>query len=150
MSNKLINKPLQNSNDIFVNDGSRVYNIKNQRGELLGKFTFNPSEVDGIIMRYDHAAAIFKELQDSIGADADGKKLAEVGERMKDEIDYLFNADVSGTFFKFASPFSILESGEFYVENIIKSIQAVIEKETGRRMERVKSRASKYTQKYGK
>lgn len=150
MSNKLIKNNQQNSNDITINDGSRVYNIKNQRGELLGKFTFNPSDVDGMIERYDHAVSTFQELQDSIGADADGKNISEVSGKMKDEIDYLFNADVSGTFFKFASPFSILESGEFYVENIIKSIQAVIEKETGRRMERVKSRASKYTQKYHK
>lgn len=150
MSNKLINGPQQNSNDIIVNDGSRVYNIKNQRGELLGKFTFNPSEVDGIILRYDHATAKFQELQDSIGADADGKRIAEISGKMEKEIDYLFNADVSGTFFRFASPFSILESGEFYVENIIRSIQAVIERETGRRMEKVKSRASKYTQKYHK
>lgn len=150
MSNKLVKNNQQNSNDIFVNDGSRIYNVKNQRGELMGKFTFNPADVDGIIERYSHAVTVFQELQDSIGTDSNSDKIMEVSTKMKKEIDYLFNADVSGTFFKSTGPFAILESGQFYVENIIRSIQAVIEKETGKRLEKAKSRVNKYTQKYHK
>ncbi|MGL6219315.1 MAG: hypothetical protein ACRC36_14865, partial [Lacrimispora sphenoides] len=69
MSNKLIKNNQQNSNDIVIDDGSRIYNIKNKRGESLGKFTFVPSDVDGLVARYDHAVGVFQDLADSIGKD---------------------------------------------------------------------------------
>lgn len=149
MSNKLIKGPQQNSNDIVIDDGSRIYNIKNKRGEILGKFTFVPSDVDGLIERYDHAVTAFQELENSIDKDTDKKGLLEARTKIMKEIDNLFNADVSEAFFSITGPFTPLESGEFYVVNIIKSIQSVIEKETGRRLQKV-DRASKYTQKYHK
>lgn len=149
MSNKLIKVPQQNSNDIVIDDGSRIYNIKNKRGEILGKFTFIPSDVDGLVERYDHSVSVFQELENSIGKDSDKKTLLEARNKIMKAIDDLFNADVSGAFFSITGPFTPLESGEFYVVNIIKAVQAVIEKETGRRLQKV-DRASKYTQKYHK
>lgn len=149
MSNKLIKPQHQNNNDIVIDDGSRTYNIKNKRGEILGKFTFIPSDVDGLIERYDHAVIAFQELENSIDKDTDKNGLLEARTKIMKEIDSLFNADVSEAFFSITGPFTPLESGEFYVVNIIKSIQSVIEKETGRRLQKV-DRASKYTQKYHK
>ena len=152
MSNKLIrNRQQQNSNDIVIDDGSRVYNIKNKRGETLGRFTFVPSDI-GIVERYDHAVKTFEELQVYLesGEDDDKKKITVAQNKMIVEINQLFNADVAETFFKITGPFSILDSGEFYAVHIIEKIRAVIEKETGVRLGKTKSRADKYTQKYHK
>lgn len=149
MSNKIIKNRPANTNDIVIDDGSRVYNIRNKRNEILGQFTFVPSDV-GIIERYKHTIQVFDELQTSISDKSDETAIAEMSAKMKDEIDLLFNADVSGTFFKITGPFSILGSGEFFVENVIKAVQGVIETETGTRLERTKSRASKYTDKYNR
>lgn len=149
MSSKLIKVSQQNSNDIVIDDGSRVYNIKNKRGEILGKFTFIPSDVDGLMERYDHAVSVFREIENSIDKDSDKKALLEAKEKLMNAVDELFNADVSGSFFSITGPLTPLDSGELYVVNIIKAVQAVIEKETGRRLQKV-DRASKYTQKYHK
>ncbi len=149
MSNKTIKNRPVNSNRITIDDGSRVYDIVNKRGELLGQFPFVPSDI-GIIDRYKHTIQVFDELQTSINDKSDETAITEMSEKMKKEIDYLFNADVSGTFFKITGPFSILGSGEFFVENVIRAVQGVIETETGTRLERTKSRASKYTERYHK
>ena len=149
MSNKTIKNRPVNSNRITIDDGSRVYDIVNKRGELLGQFPFVPSDI-GIIDRYKHTIQVFDELQTSINEKSDETAITEMSEKMKKEIDYLFNADVSGTFFKITGPFSILGSGEFFVENVIRAVQGVIEAETGTRLERTKSRASKYTERYQK
>lgn len=153
MSNKLIKTNQANSNDIIIDDGSRVYNIRNKRRELLGQFTFVPSDM-GIIERYEHTIDVFENLQEKLkNSETDTdiiqiKKEAET--EIKKEIDYLFNSDVSGSFFKDKSPFTPLESGEFYVENVINAVKAIIESETGKRLGKAKSRANKYTQKYHK
>ncbi len=149
MSNKISKNRPANTNDITIDDGSRVYNIRNKRGELLGQFPFVPSDI-GIIDRYKHTIQVFDELQASVTDKSDEAAITEMSEKMKKEIDYLFNADVSGTFFKITGPFSILGSGEFFVENVIKAVQGVIEHETGTRLEKTKSRASKYTERYHK
>ena len=149
MSNKIIKNRLINSNDIVIDDGSRVYNIKNKRGKVLGQFPFSPSDI-GIIDRYKHTIQVFDELQNSISDKSEEAAITEMSNKMKEEIDFLFNADVSGTFFKITGPFSILDSGEFFVENVIKAVQKVIEMETGTRLEKTKSRASKYTDKYNR
>lgn len=151
MSNKLIKGPQQNSNDIVINDGSRVYNIKNQRGEMMGKFSFVPSDI-GVSDRYKHAVKVFEELQSQLEntTDMSDKTMAEIKKKMVDEIDYAFDANVSESFFKITGPFTLLSNGDFFVVNIFEALRSVIEKETGVRLEKAKSRASKYTQKYHK
>ncbi|SET71036.1 hypothetical protein SAMN05443270_1066 [Lacrimispora sphenoides] len=151
MSNKLIKNNQQNSNDIVIDDGSRVYNIKNKRGEALGQFTFVPSDI-GLVGRYEHAVKAFEELQTQLesGEGSDKDKIIEAEKKMMIEIDRLFNANVSETFFKITGPFSILGNGDFFAVHIIETIRTVIEKETGVRLGKAKTRASKYTQKYHK
>lgn len=151
MSNKLAGKNQQSSNDIVVNDGSRVYNIKNQRGETLDTFTFTPSDI-GLVGRYEQAAKMFEELQAQLESEggSEAAKIAEAEEKIKEAIDFMFNSNVSAKFFATTGPFAILASGEFYAANIIDAIRAVIEKETGTRLQRAESRASKYTRKYRK
>lgn len=153
MSNKLPKGNQINTNDIIIDDGSRAYNIKNKRGEILGKFIFIPSDMN-IIDRYKHAVETFDKLQDKIkneSEDADVIKLKnECEKEIEKEIDYLFRADASGTFFTITTPFTPLESGELFVESVLNAVRLIIEKETGKRLERAKSRASKYTERYHK
>lgn len=153
MSNKLVKDVKPTGNKIRIDDGSKVYDIENQRGETLGQFVFTPSDM-GIVERYDHTIKVFENLQERLNgneSDTDGLQIKkEVEAEIKEEIDYLFASDVSGSFFKTISPFTPLESGEFYVENIIYAVKSVVEAETGKRLGKAKSRASKYTQKYHK
>ena len=157
MSNKLIKDTKPAGNKIRIDDGSKVYDIENQRGEIVGQFVFTPSDM-GIIERYEHFIKTFEALEERLNGiqndtqnDTDELQLKkEVEAEIKEEIDYLFASDVSSSFFKTISPLTPLESGEFYVENIVYAVKGVIEAETGKRLGKAKSRASKYTQKYHK
>lgn len=154
-NNKLVKAPIQQSarvqgNDVFVDDGSKAYNIRNCRKEIIGKFVFCPSDM-GIVERYNHAIAEFEDIQKTFNernGEDNEESLKNASDRIKKTIDDLFNADVSGSFFSIASPFTPLENGEFFVANVLESVRAIVEHETGIRLKRAKTRANKYTQKY--
>ena len=47
-------------NVIRIDDGSETFDIVNQRGELLGQFTFIPSDFD-LVKRYEETVKAFEE-----------------------------------------------------------------------------------------
>ena len=143
MSNKLA-KP--QTNDIIIDDGSKVYNIKNKRGEILGKFTFRPSDTN-IVNRYEEVVDFFNSFK--IPEDTDQAiKVAE--KEMKDKMSYLIGGDAGEAFFSIMGPFSALASGELFVENVLGAVANVIERELSVRTKRVQRRRNKYVAKYHK
>ena len=74
----------------------------------------------------------------------------EMEEKLNKQIDYLFNSNVSQSFFSITSPFTVLANGEFFVENVLNAIGKLIEAETGKRFEKVQTKISQYTSKYHK
>ena len=69
-------------NVIQIDDGSKVYDITNMRGELLGQFKFIPSDFD-LIRRYDETVSAFEQMSEEIK----GKKDAPISYVM--ELDKL-------------------------------------------------------------
>ena len=49
-------------NVIRIDDGSETFDIVNQRGELLGQFTFIPSDFD-LVKRYEETVKAFENMQ---------------------------------------------------------------------------------------
>ncbi len=143
MSNKLA-KP--QTNDIIIDDGSKVYNIKNKRGEILGKFTFRPSDTN-IVNRYEEVVEFFNSFK--IPEDTDQAiKVAE--KEMTEKMSYLIGGDAGEAFFSIMGPFSALASGELFVENVLGAVANVIERELSVRTKRVQRRMNKYVAKYHK
>ena len=71
-------------------------------------------------------------------------------EKLNKQIDYLFNSKVSQSFFSITSPFTVLANGEFYIENVLNAIGGLIEAETGKRFNKIKTKVDKYAKKYHK
>lgn len=143
MSNKLA-KP--QTNDIIIDDGSKVYNIKNKRGEILGKFTFRPSDTN-IVNRYEEVVDFFNSFK--IPEETDQAiKVAE--KEMTEKMSYLIGGDAGEAFFSIMGPFSALASGELFVENVLGAVANVIERELSVRTKRVQRRMNKYVAKYHK
>lgn len=141
MSNKIYN---QQTNDIIIDDGSKVYNIKNKQGKMLGKFEFRPSDTN-IVERYGEVVDFFNNFTVPENKD-DAIKTAE--KEMIDKMSYLIGADSKEAFFSIMGPFSALASGELFIENVLGSIAKVIEKELSIRTKRVQRRMNKYVAKY--
>ena len=143
MSNKLA-KP--QTNDIIIDDGSKVYNIKNKQGKILGKFTFRPSDTN-IVNRYGEVIEFFNSFK----IPEDTEQAIKVAEKeMTEKMSYLIGGDAGEAFFSIMGPFSALASGELFIENVLGSIAKVIEKELSIRTKRVQRRMNKYVAKYHK
>ena len=143
MSNKLAKSQ---TNDIIIDDGSKVYDIKNKRGEILGKFTFRPSDTN-IVNRYEEVVEFFNSFK--IPEDTDRAiKVAE--KEMTEKMSYLIGGDAEEAFFSIMGPFSALASGELFVENVLGAVANVIEREMSVRTKKVQRRMNKYVAKYHK
>lgn len=143
MSNKLV-KP--QNNEIIIDDGSKVYNIKNKNGKLLGKFEFRPSDTN-IVKRYEEVVDFFNNF--SLPEDSD-KAMQAAEDQMVEKMSYLIGGDAGEAFFSIMGPFSALASGELFIENVLGAIAKVIEKELSVRTKRVQRRMNKYVAKYHK
>ena len=141
MSNKLA-KP--QSNDIVIDDGSKVYNIKNKQGKLLGRFEFRPSDTN-IVKRYEEVVDFFNNFT----VPEDTEQAIQTAEKeMTDKMSYLIGGDAGEAFFTIMGPFSALASGELFIENVLSAIAKVIEKELSVRTKKVQRRMNKYVAKY--
>lgn len=143
MSNKLAKSQ---TNDIIIDDGSKVYDIKNKRGEILGKFTFRPSDTN-IVNRYEEVVEFFNSFK----MPEDTEQVIKVAEKeMTEKMSYLIGGDAGEAFFSIMGPFSALASGELFVENVLNAVANVIERELSVRTKKVQRRMNKYVAKYHK
>ena len=146
MSNKLIKPQKPQSNDIFIDDGSKVYTIKNKRGKIIGEFEFRPSDTN-IVKRYEEVVDFLNNFK--MPEDTEEAFLAAESE-IKEKMSYLIGGDAGEAFFSILGPFSALASGELFVENVLGAISKVIEKEMSVRTKKVQRRMNKYVAKYHK
>lgn len=143
MSNKnIVNK----ERNMFVDDDSVTYNIRNKQGKLLGKFEFHPSDTN-TVERFGEVVDYFNNLTLPDNND-EAIKVAE--KELVDKVSYLIGADAKETFFNILGPFSILSSGELFVENVLGAVAKVIEKEMSVRTKKLQHRTNKYVRKYHK
>lgn len=111
---------------ISINSRLKTYDIQNQDGEVIGQFTFNPFD-NGIISRHEKVVA---ELEKNTKKDLKGLDgFIELEDSIKEQIDYLFNASVSETFFNIMSPLSMMPGGKTFAEEVIAELMNIVKKE---------------------
>lgn len=146
MSNKLV-KPRNTGNVIVIDDGSKIYDIVNKNGKWLGKFEFRPADTN-IIKRYEEVVEFYNNYKVPEGKDLTVEERNKVEKEVIDKMSYLIGADAGEAFFTILGAFSPLASGEFFIENVLKSISKVIEQELAVRTSKVQRRVNKYVAKY--
>ena len=147
MSNKLV-KPRKNTgNVIVIDDGSKIYDIVNKNGKWPGKFEFRPADTN-IIKRYEEVVEFYNNYKVSEGKELTVEERNKVEKEVIDKMSYLIGADAEEAFFTILGAFSPLASGEFFIENVLKSISKVIEQELAVRTSKVQRRVNKYVAKY--
>lgn len=134
------------TNDIIIDDGSKLYDIKNKSGALIGQFSFRPSDTN-IVHRYEEVVDFFNNLKIPENEEA---AIKTIENEVVEKIGYLINADAEEAFFGILGPFSLLANGEFFVENVVNAIGKVIEKEMSVRTKRMTRRMNKYIKRYQK
>lgn len=138
------------SNQIVINDGFKTYELVNKDKKVLGKISFNPSDVN-IAQRYGEVVVQLEKIDmniDTENPDEIAKELKRIDEIIYEKINYLVDADIANTLFSIMGPFSPMPSGQFFVEYILEVIGKIIYQETGARVKKMNKRIQKHTSKY--
>lgn len=139
---------------ISIESPIKYYDFTDQHGDVLATFKFAPTDLD-IFERQQNVYKAFEDMWMELKATLDSKKKDELSleiinkyaKSLQDKFDYLFNADTSG-FFKIASPFTPMETGDPWALVILESVKKIIEQETGKNFTEMESKAGKYTNQY--
>lgn len=131
---------------IKIDDGSKTYEIVNLDDQVIGTFTFNPSDAN-IIKRYESVVEAIQEYADK-DAPLTPQLFNEAQEFITQKVSDLVGSDTSKTFFSICGALSPMKNGNLYVLNVIEALGAVIEKETNQRMKKINAKMNKYLEGY--
>ncbi len=135
---------------IKIDDGSKSYEIVNTEDRLIGTFTFNPSDTN-IVQKYDAVVDSLDKYFDEIkGANFTKESFIAAQDAIIDKFSELVGEDASKTFFSICGPFTPMQNGNLYLQNVIEAVAGIIEKETQKRMKNVQSKMDKYLEGYKK
>lgn len=138
---------------IRVNGNLKEYMIVNEFDEELGVIRIDPSDF-GIAQRIDDAQKKINEFLDqanSINTDGEDavEKITSIDKGIKEEINNIFNYDVSSVVFGKTHCLS-LQNGVSFVERVLDAIVPVVEVAIKKEMNASKNRVDKYTKQYHK
>ena len=150
----------QTDNDediIIIDDGYKRIPIRNELGEQIGEFRFNPTDIN-IVNRYNEIAGKFEEVVKPLanaGIDGNGEGtddesimlLNEAEDRMIELMDYLLGSDSKDAFFKKVHAFSP-SGGQFYCEKVFEAVGAYITKKFNKEIAATSARLEKHTHGY--
>ncbi len=139
---------------VSIESPVKYYDFTDQHGDVLATLKFVPTDLD-IFERQQNVYKAFEDMWMELKETLDSKKEDELSleiinkyaKSLQDKFDFLFNADTSG-FFKIASPFTPMETGDPWALVILESVKKIIEQETGKNFTEMESKAGKYTQQY--
>ena len=131
---------------LSVDTGSVLINV-DDKGEVIGQFRFNPSDLD-ILRRYEAVVDAMNAIV--IPEDAGADDMLRVSDEIKKQFDFLLNYNVSDGIFAKCNPFSMTAGGDFYFESVLDGIAGLIEKVTNQRIEKKRKKIEKATAKYHK
>lgn len=134
---------------ISLNTGMKTFEIYDLEENFLGTFRFVPTDTD-ITRKYKEVKSYLMSITDELTGEDSIELLDEVNGKIREKMDYLFNAPVSESFFRYAAPLTLLDTGESYVAHILDVLGQIIQKETLVREEKQQKIMQAYTAKYEK
>lgn len=155
----MANEKILKFNGIAVDDGSVEVPIQNKRGDVIGTFVFNPTDI-GIIERYNKVIGDFDKITEPLESvnvnpdgtadeknDAEMAALKEAETRLYDACNYLFGGNFAEAFFGKMHPFSPI-NGRFYCENALNAVGKFISTQFEREVKQVNTRVERYVHGY--
>lgn len=135
---------------IKIDTGIKSYEIEDVTGNVVGVISFNPSD-SNIIQKYND---VVSALEDYFNARKENafteEEFVAAQNVIVDKLGELIGKDSAKTIFDISGPFSPMQNGALYLENVVNALGGIIEKETKKRMKKVETRMDKYLQGYKK
>lgn len=141
-----------------LNTGKVAIPIEFDTGDVENIY-FNPSDPDFAVRLKKMMANLEKyaEKMQDIELDEKGEavneffvdKIAEIQEKLMQEIDTAFNSEVSRVVFKHCSPFALI-NGEYFVVQFFKAITPIVQMHVEKATKASAQRKNKHIGKYAK
>ena len=155
--NKTVQFPVHDENVIEIDDGRIDIPIRNQFGETMGVFRFNPTDLN-IVNRYNEAAENFEKIvkplvdydidQNGEGSDdAAIKALNDAEDKMIDLLDYVLGGNSRDSFFREIHAFTPT-NGKFFCETMYEAVGKFISKKFDAETKKVNVRLQQHTNGY--
>lgn len=146
---------------ITINDGRRKVTIKNQNGDVLGSFRFNPTDIN-IVNRYNESVEKFTEIVKPLSdydikanGEGDGAEavaaLDDAEAKLIDVMDYVLDGKFGEAFFGKTHAFAgVEEDGEikFFCEVALDVIGQFISQKFDAETKKLDRRIGKHTHGY--
>ena len=116
--------------------------------KVLFTINFNP-DLD-IARRYDKTVDFLNKMFADQEKTNDTNVFFEKCDELKEQLNELFGSDIATPIFSVMNPFTPLENGKLYIEEIVEKLGTIVETELDTRVKKVQSRQNKYTAKYHK
>ncbi|MFV0344209.1 MAG: hypothetical protein ACK5JH_15205 [Anaerocolumna sp.] len=142
--------------NISFDDGYKSFSINNDENKVI---KFSPADY-GILERFSKARKTIVEAVENLEKDVHlksdgttideideaGALIAQVNKLINDQIDYIFNAEVSNMVFGRQSPISSVK-GIFLFERFLDAVSPILQKEITEEQKASQKRIKKYTSK---
>ena len=143
--------------NLIIDDGLKEFTINNDPDKVI---RFNPADIN-LLDRFDKAYKSIEEehkkIEEDIELEVDGKPVEEqedyeqalevirrLNQFIKDQIDYIFDSEVSDVIFGNQSPMSTVKGSPFF-ERVFDAIEPILKKEITAERKASEKRMSKYT-----
>lgn len=131
---------------ITVNTGERI-EVKNEAGEVMGYFYFNPADPD-IMRRCEEAQKKIEEIIDGVKDSPSSAELTAVNQGLKEQMTYILGRSAAETLFRYNSPLALMADGTIYGVYVFDIVYDFIKAELQERFDKAQQAAEKYTAKY--
>lgn len=138
-----------------IETGIKKYEIEDENGDLLGVIRIDPKDLN-MLVRCEEVEKNVLALIESVDKiveteelETAEKKVIEIDEKIKEQLNYLFDYDVSSVIFGNRHCLNTNHGIPFiqrFMDMIIPVVENVVKKENKESRERI----SKYTKQYGK
>ncbi len=134
-----------------VETGALTVEVEDERGAVIGAFDFNPAD-SNILKRYSAVVEFFN----GVGFDEDMPQEAQIAAMNKlagdiaGQFDYLLGQGVSEGLFDKCGPLTVTQNGDFFFEQVLEGVGALIESVTKKRLDKKLDKIKKATAKYDK
>lgn len=137
--------------NLTLDTGRVQINLIDTFGEEIGTISFSPTDTD-IVNRFedvkDFLGGITFDESETDKQTMETLRAADAG--IRKQMDYLFSAPVSDVIFSKCAPMTILDNGNFYVEEVVEGLGRIIGKVMGQRLDKKREKISNATKGYRK
>ena len=134
-----------------VETGALSVEVEDELGHVIGAFSFNPAD-SNILKRYGAVVDFFNGIsfdeampeQEQIAA------MNKLADDIAGQFDYLLGAGVAEELFKQCGPLTVTKNGDFFFEQVLEGVGALIESVTKKRLDKKLAKIKKATEKYEK